>query len=135
MALLDEIAAFLAAEGIGTVGTDLFWAEMPATPDACGCVYASGGSSPDKALGSSGVRFEHPTIQVVFRGAPHDYSGPLAKAQAALDALVAVDVEQLLSGTKYNMITSLQPPFPMGGKDENKRWRIACNFMVEKEPS
>ena len=86
-------------------------------------------------MGSSGARFENPTIQVIFRGVPHDYAGPETNVQAALDALIAISVDQVLSGTKYLMVKSLQPPFPMGGKDENKRWRIASNFLIEKEPS
>ncbi len=133
--LLPEVAAFLAAEGLGTVETDLFWAEMPATPDACGTVYESGGSGPEMGLGSSAVAFENPAVQIVFRGAPNDYSGPRAKAQAALVAMVGISVEQVLTGTKYLIVRALQQPFPMGGKDENKRWRIVCNYLIEKEPS
>lgn len=133
--LLPEVTAFLAAEGLGTVETDLFWAEMPATPDACGTVYEGGGSGPEMGLGSSAVVVENPTVQIVFRGAPNDYSGPRAKAQLALAAMVGISVEQVLTGTKYLIVRALQQPFPMGGKDENKRWRIACNYLIEKEPS
>ncbi len=138
MAMLDEILAFLAAEGLGTVAIDLFKSKMPATPDACGTVYGSGGSGPDMNFGSSGVRFENPAVQIVFRGAPDDHDGPEAKAQTAFDSMVGIAVDQVLSGTKYLMVRALQQPFAFGknaGQDENNRWRFACNFLVEKEPS
>lgn len=135
MSFLDEVAAFLASEGLGTVGTDLFSTEMPATPNACGCVYESGGSAPDMPLGSSTPRFENPTVQVVFRGAPDDYTGPRVKAQSAFDAMIGISADQVLSGTKYLQVLALQQPFPLGGKDGNKRWKIVCNFLIQKEPS
>jgi len=135
VALLDEIVAFLAAEGLGTAHTDLFEAKMPATPNACGAVYESGGSPPDLGFGSSAVRFENPTVQIIFRGAPDDYTGPRAKAQSAFDAMVGISVNQVLSGTKYLLVQALQQPFPLGGQDKNKRWRIVCNFLIQKEPS
>lgn len=134
MAFLDEVVAFLAAEGLGTVGTDLFKAKMPATPDACGCVYESGGFSPDMALGSLTPRSENPSIQVLFRGAPDDYTGPRVKAQTAFASLIGISVDQVLSGTMYWMVTALQQPFPLG-QDDNDRWKIVCNYSVQKDPS
>lgn len=135
MALLDEIVAFLAAEGLGTVSTDIFPAMMPAGPDACCAVYETGGVSPDPGFGSSTLRFENPAIQVVFRGAANDYTGPRANMQTAFDSLVGISAGQVLSSTIYYLVTALQQPFPLGGQDENRRWKIACNFLIQKDPS
>jgi len=134
MAFLDEVLTFLAAEGLGTVGTDLFKVKMPATPEACGCVYESGGSSPSMGLGSSTPLSENPTLQVVFRGAAEDYTGPRVKAKTAFNSLIGISVDQVLSGTKYQMVTALHQPFPLG-QDGNERWRISCSYYIQKEPS
>lgn len=134
MALLDELASYIEAEGHGTVGTDIFKSFMPATPDACVAVYETGGSSPDLGFGSTTVRFENPSVQILARGAAEDYTGPRTKAQSVWDSLVAVQAPQQLSGTSYNLIIPLQSPFPIG-PDENKRQLISANFLIEKSPS
>lgn len=135
MALLDEITAFLAAEGLGTVNANIFAAKMPDWPHACCAVRKTGGTAPERGLGSTTPLWENVTIQVMFRGDPNDYDTPDGNAQSVHDLLFAIAVDQLLSGTKYHMVTPLQPPFPLGGQDKKERWRIACNYMIEKEPS
>ncbi len=119
---------------MGTVGTDLFKGWMPATPDACVVVLETGGTSPDPGFGSSTVRTERPTVQVIARGAPDDYTGPRTKAQDAWDALEAVEAPQQLSGTTYWSVQALQNPFPMD-RDDNDRFLFSANFLIEKEPT
>ena len=130
--VLEEVITFLAAEGLGTDGTDLFRARMPDAPDACGVVYETGGIAPDLGFGASTVRFESPALQVVFRGAAQDYDGPRAKAKTAWASLASVEA-QALTGTTYNWIHPLQSPFPLGEPDEKQRLSIAFNVLVEKE--
>ncbi len=133
--VMEEIVTFLASEGLGTAGTDLFFGKMPATPAACGVVYETGGIAPDLGFGSSVARSESPAIQVVFRGAKEDYDGPRAKAKTAWASLVSVEAPQTLTGTIYNWIHPLQSPFVLEEPTEKNlnRWSIACNYLVEKE--
>jgi hypothetical protein len=134
--VLEEVLAYLDAQGLGTAGTDLFHARLPKDPDACGAVYETGGIAPDLGFGSTAARFENPAIQVVFRGAPQDHDGPRAQAKTAWEKLAAVEAPQALSGTIYNWIRPLQQPFPLKKPDDtDPRWIIACNFLVEKEPT
>jgi len=130
--VLEEIVAFLDTEGLGTAGTDLFTGRMPDTPDACGCVYETGGIAPDLGFGSSAVRFESPAIQVVFRGAALDYDTPRANAKTAFASLAGVEAPTTLTGTIYNWIHPLQSPFLLDKADEKQRFTIACNYLVEK---
>ena len=130
--VLDEIVAFLDAEGLGTAWADLFMGSMPDDPDACGCVYETGGIPPDLGFGSSAVRFESPAIQVVFRGAPDDYATPRANAKTAFASLAGVEAPTTLTGTIYNWIHPLQSPFKLGEPDKKQRILIACNYLVEK---
>jgi len=131
--VLDEVAVFLAAAGLGTLGIDLFKGKLPNDPDACGVLYEYGGVAPEGQFGATGIRHETPAIQVVFRGAPHDYAGPRAKAGVAFDALTNVET-QALSGTFYHWIHAIQSPFFLQ-RDDAERTLIACNFLCEKEPS
>lgn len=133
--LLLEIVDFLASEGLGTAGVDLFENFLPNDPDAAGVVKESGGSGPDMGFGSVGVQFENPTVQIIFRGAPEDYAGPRAKAQTAFNSMASISAPQSLGSTKYLLVIPLQQPFPLGGRDESKRWNIACNYLIKKEQS
>lgn len=134
--VLEEIVAFLASEGLGTAGTDLFTSRMPDTPNACGCVYETGGLPPDPGFGAATLRFESPAVQIVFRGAALDYDTPRANAKTAMASMVSVEAPQTLTGTTYNTIRAQQSPFNMLGEgvtDENQRFYIACNYLIEKE--
>lgn len=133
MSVLNEIAAHLAAEGLGTLNVDLFIGKLPNDPDACGVVYETGGIPPEYGFGAAGVKHETPAIQVVFRGALGDYAGPRAKAESAYRALAAVEA-QALSGTFYHWIHPQQSPFLLN-RDQPERVLIAFNCLCEKEPS
>lgn len=133
MPFLNEIAAYLATNGIGTVETDLFIGRMPESPHACCAVRESGGLPPDHGFGVAGIQFETPSVQVVCRGEAHDYVTPRALADTAWAKLAEVQATSL-SGTFYNMITPRQSPFELK-RDEKGRVHIAFNALCEKEPS
>lgn len=145
MAVLNEIAAKIAALGLGTVGTNIFWGSMPETPDECCAVYEYGGSPPEMGFGTAGIHFETPAVQVVFRGpvpgpgVATSYSGPRAKAETAYRGLAAVEVATLSAGAGgtsalYHWIHPQQAPFLMR-RDEQDRVYIAFNCLCQKEPS
>lgn len=133
MGTLLELATYLADQGLGTVGTDLHMGWMPNEPDVSGAVYEYGGERAEHGFGTPGVKFENPSVQVVFRGAPQDYEGPRAKAETAFLKLAEVQAREL-SGTRYLIVRPKQSPFEMK-RDEAMRVYIACNFDVRKEPS
>jgi len=133
VSVIEEVAAFLAAAGLGQVKADIFIGKLPNDPPACCAIYEYGGIAPEGQFGAPGIRHETPAIQVVFRGAAHDYAGPRVKAAAAFDALTKVET-QSLSGTFYHWIHAQQSPFFLQ-RDDAERTLIACNFLCEKEPS
>ena len=134
MATLDELAAYLATELSLAVGTTIFKHSLPATPDACLVVRGSGGSPSLLALGSEGIQFEYPSVQVVSRGAPRDWATPQAQAENAYRALAKIQAESL-SGTPYLIVQPLNPPSDVLGEDEKMRPRVSFNILVEKELS
>jgi hypothetical protein len=131
--VLDEIAAFLQDQGLGVVQVDLFTGTLPNDPPVCGSVQEYPAVPPEFGFGFAGVNFETPGVQVLFRGEPHDYAGPRAKAEAAYRALSAVSA-QPLSGTFYHHIHPQHSPFPLG-RDDDQRVMIVCSYLCEKEPS
>jgi hypothetical protein len=133
MSVLNELAAKLAALGVGTVGTDIFLGAMPEDVAACCALYEYGGTAPEFAFGAPGIAFENNAVQVVFRGTPHDYAGPRAKAETAYRGLAAVEVTAL-SGTLYHWIHPMQAPFLLR-RDDSERVLIATNYAIQKELS
>ncbi len=78
--LVDEFAAWLQAQGEGTVGSTIFKLSRPSSPAACISLHGTGGYPPERY----GVR-EHPTLQVVCRaGSP---AGALAKAYSVFNRI------------------------------------------------
>ena len=78
--LIDEFAAWLAAQGEGTVGTTIFRLSRPSSPAACLSLHGTGGYPPELY----GVR-THPTIQVVARATTPN--GAIAKAYSVFNRM------------------------------------------------
>jgi hypothetical protein len=132
--ILQEIKAKL--DALGTLGT-IKIGFMPAGPDVMGCLYEYGGLMPDRGFGVAGIQYEYPSIQLVFRGAPFDYSGPRDKAEIAYRYFVTIQPGALGSGvtTNYLKLTPMQSPHPVMAIDANSRHTIGINIRVEKELS
>jgi hypothetical protein len=120
-------------DALGTLGT-LTVGSMPASPDVIGTIYEYGGQAIERQFGLAGIRYEKPSIQIIFRGAPEDYIGPRNKADIAWRYLPTVNPGPLGAGvtTEYLMLTPQQSPFPMEPQDSNRRFKIGFNVYVSK---
>ena len=65
--LIDQMATYLAGQGEGTVGTDIFKTKRPAAPVACVSLHATGGYPPPAY-----TRREFPTLMISARAATPD---------------------------------------------------------------
>lgn len=59
-----QIALYLQSQSLGTVGTDLFYGYLPASPNTLTTIYDTGGDTPDARLG-----YDYPSIQIRTRAA------------------------------------------------------------------
>jgi hypothetical protein len=113
MTVLEAVGDYLQAQGVGTLGTNVFLAVMPEAPEACVCVYETPGFAPMETMGSAGIAVDRSGLQVIARGARGDYPGARDKAQTVRTLLAAV-VEQTLSGVHVLRITPDGAFLPMG---------------------
>ena len=67
MSIISDIATYLSQQGIGTLGTDLFYSYMPDNENEMACVYDTGGPQPDPDLPT-----KEPTFQVFIRSAGYE---------------------------------------------------------------
>ena len=128
----SDIVDYLAAEGIGTVGTDLFWGVLPDEPGSCGAVIPYPGAPVEKQFGSEGVWREKARAQFSWRAEkPDQVAVAFTKAQAALDALAAIEA-QTIGSTKVYSIQGLQSPGLLY-QDEGGLAVVGFNFVVDFE--
>ena len=137
MAFLDEIAAYLQSEGVGTVGTTIFLSssamipqDRTATPFLV--IRKTGGTSANRTHNSvTSPATVRPGAQIVAKAASYKLAENLA--QAAYNALTKVR-NQLLTSTWYQEVSPLQEVFDMGLDDKN-RAQATFNIIVTKRPS
>ena len=129
--MLDELGDYLEAQGVGTLAEDLFIGAYPDKPDSMVAVMEYQGDAPSLTHSAPGVSYERRRIQIMARGLTRGAAMVLATgADVALQAVRNMD----LGGTRYLGIYPLQSPFPLG-RDANERYKVVCNYRVEKAPS
>lgn len=141
MPLLQEIGSYLAAQGIGTLGTDLFLGVMEDQPDICTALYESGGQAPIRAMrGTPGQVVQRPRLQVVCRATQLNYltardqAGAIYRLLDGLGDTVMSTSTGSSGGTRYLFIAAVAEPFLMG-RDLTSRVLVAANYDVVKDPS
>lgn len=132
--LLDAITAYIAANGHGTFGTNIFASQMPDSPDFAIGVFEYPGLPSTKAMGTT-VLIENARFQVMVRssrpGVANAYVTARNKAEAIYVLLDGAG-KLTLSGKVYYYVEALGPPSPLG-PDDNLRNLITCNYAVNKE--
>jgi hypothetical protein len=132
MALLDDIASYLQAQGLGVVATNIFKGTLPqdavAMPDEVIALRETPGLPPARSHDIPPARIEQPTVQVLVRGAPFDYATARQKAQAAWEALDGLGNQTIGTGF-YLFIQALQSPFPLR-MDALDRYEIVFNLRL-----
>ena len=119
MDVAAKVATFLASEGLGTLGTDLFDGEMPPQPTVATSVQDLTGTAPTLVLGRSSPAVEPYRFQVFTRSTTKALAH--ARAVAVKDALMPLTHGRIIDGTRF---TSIQPTIlPVHwGKDDQGRW-------------
>lgn len=142
---LDEIGAYLAAQGVGTVGSNIILGSRGKIPtikrNTSGVVvegagpYLSltetGGTSPLRVHNTVGAHVQRPSAQICVRAT--NYLTARTMAKAAYTALDGV-FNTILSGVTYYSITAVQEPRDIG-LDVVERSMIVFNIDVEKAVS
>jgi hypothetical protein len=118
--LSNEIATYLAAQGIGTLGTDLFYNHMPSA-DNCLVVFDSGGLEAELKLS-----IDYPTIQLRARNTTASGAyNTLANAYNVLQGLHNVTL------TTMHIIDCKMTSGPLNlGQDDKLRNEYTQNYSV-----
>lgn len=124
----NEIGDYLAnatAPDLGTVATDIFIAELPATPNDCIAVFGLPGQIMGDQREVASLQF--PRFQVIVRNENYEAgSAKLQDVRTKLHGLYGVDVGS------YRVLRchAEQEGGPIGSDDQN-RYEFSINFVAE----
>lgn len=116
----NDVAAWLALQGEGVLGTSLFIGQLPPAPLDAVLLVETGGRGSDTAH-----RVRHLSLQVTARDA--DYAAARARAWAIHNLLDGPPTPRSMGSSKVLYSKAIQPPFSLG-QDERQAWRFVCNF-------
>jgi len=96
----------LQAQGVGTVGVNIFIGALPPTPTTVVVIFERGGAAPERSFGE--VEFEHPGLEIVTRGETY------LEAAQLMDNVyhkVPLLVNQRFNGTWYGALQLQSAPY------------------------
>lgn len=135
MSMLSEVAAYLTAHSLGTLGTDMYLHRLQdvGVPALAVCLFQRPGRPGIRTHDIAGVAYEQPDLSIMVRGGPTQYATAMTRAQDITDALAEV-TNTTLSGVRYLSIDVVTPPED-AGVDSHARPLILARFAVTKEVS
>lgn len=131
MAVLDALGARLQSAGVGTLGTDLWLAQMQYTPDASVVLIEQQGGV-DHVFGASVAGTYRHTVLVVARAGRNDYPSARSKMQSVQASLGAIRNETI-SGVAFMSVIDATGLYP-AGMDGDERPMVACEFTCWVTP-
>lgn len=120
-AWLDDLATYLAAQGIGTVGTTIFKGQFPTDILEGVLIVPTGGFTTLKTITT-----ERPTIQVTCRY--KSFATAWAKSYA-IYALLNQPLTFASGANKFFYSRAIQPPFSLGQADR-QLCHIVNNYQL-----
>jgi len=134
MSVLDDLAAKLAADGVGVLASTIFLSSAAVIPAGDGpfiSLNETGGTAPTRT--QTAVRATlNPSVQVLVRAAT--YQAARAKAWDAYQSLDGV-FNADLNGMRYLRIAAKQEPTDMMLDATGERVQVVFNLEIEKYPS
>lgn len=101
---------------------------MTDAPDQQVAIFDAPGSNPNPKF-----LLDFPSIQVIVRGSPDDYTNTYAKIKAVKDVLLGRDAGSV-NGDRWDGVTGLGDIIPLG-QDEKKRFKFSANYRIILEPA
>lgn len=120
--MLDDLLNYAEAQGLGTIGVNLFASRTPQNPDNCMSISLSGGPAPDRYLPTA-----NPTFQVLIRTKEYDQG---AERMAAVRSVFHRKAN-IMMGSTYVYYTALTAEGGPIGNDTEGRELFSLNFQSQ----
>jgi hypothetical protein len=129
--VVEEIANYIDAQGLATLGTDLWMHVSPDEPNDLMLVSEYAGDEPEFVQEALPAELENSRVQVAVRSVQPEVGRLLA--ERVYQALMNIN-DDVLSGTRILWCRPVDTP-AMIGRDESGRFLTTVNFRVKKELS
>lgn len=123
----QDIAKYLAAQSVGTFGTNIFVGREPTAPDECTTIYDTGGQPPD----TDTQDLLRPKFQVRVRSAT--YEGGYAKQTQIRDLLILNAPIQTADSVFVAIFVDTD--FIALGRDDKERYISTMNYRAIRNRS
>jgi len=130
---LEALAKRLADQSLGTIGTNIFINNMPASPAACVALYSDSGSAGLEVFGSTYAdTIDQPTFRVTVRAARGTYTTGLVKARAVETALTFSNLTLTATNGESTYFLSCKPAGSMqySGVDAKENPVFTVTFVA-----
>ncbi len=123
--MADDVASYLQANGIGTIGTSIIVGHPHSSKTNFVLVTDTGGSKPEQEYA-----INHPSVQIAVYGSANSYTASFALLQSIF---VLLNRKQNLTiGTKDAMfVQAISSPQVVGLDPKHNRWLMTCNFTFK----
>jgi len=108
------------------LGTNLFLAKMPDTPDVCVCVYEYQGVAPIETFGNKAIEIDRPSVQIAVRAGRDDY--PAARDLADTLRTLVSGMSNVTVGSVLVMRVASSGSLYSLGADALDRPRVVFNL-------
>jgi hypothetical protein len=124
--LQNTSSAFGAHASQGTLGTNLFLATLPESPDVCTAIYENSGTPPAFTMGGGGIAIDYPMLQIISRATKEDYPTARDKIEVIRNLLASI-TDVTISGVHVLRIEPMGSVNPLG-IDPKQRPLLSVNF-------
>lgn len=123
MSLISDIADYLATNGLGTVGTDIFYSYVPDIDANVIAVLDTGGAQPSVDIGS----LKNPTFQIFIRNSSY------ATGKSKLDSVRSLLHQKIETtiGSTYFLNCFAQSEGGHVGRNERDQDEFSINFIAK----
>lgn len=122
----ERFADYIQAQGLGTIGTNIWVDMLPQDRTACIAVISTGGESPEP-----GLKLDYPTVQVIIRSSARDIPSNYNTALAVKNLLLGAE-PLTLDGIVYKSVI-MRGDINFLGLDDNSQPVRTLNFRLIKE--
>jgi hypothetical protein len=124
--LQNTSSAFGAHASQGTLGTSIFLATLPESPEVCTAVFENSGTPPAFTMGSGGIAIDYPMLQIICRAGREDYPVARDKIEVIRNLLASI-TDVTISGVNVLRIEPMGSVNPLG-VDPKQRPLLSVNF-------
>ncbi len=125
MSWIDDIGSYLQTQGIGTLGTDLFYEKFEPSIQNSVILITQAGPGPSTTLGNTMI-LRKPELGVRVRN--QDDSTAYTKAESIFN-LLNDTYNTTIGNTRFKRINAVADPFFVGF-DKNENFMYSINFSI-----